>query len=328
MSRITLFFEWLYEKKDSLLYGDKIYYLCLWCYQHIKLLYAKIDISDEANEGCVQLYYKHELNNFGDNINEVIMEYFRIKYRRSKIFNANLICIGSLMEDLLYCGKKTLKFKNCICIIGTGFIRKREDKNEKFNRPVNIYALRGKESLKRCEDMLGDQLQNVVLGDPGLLIRYTYANIGRKIEYDVGIILHKKDIHSTNIKNIILKNKKFVFIDICGQTEEIVKKINKCGIVLSSALHGIVCADAYGIPNQWIIVSGYVEGGDYKFRDYYSVYKNGADINPIDLRSSKITDEDVDILSRNFISREDEVNSICENLHLAFRKYIQDNSEK
>ena len=37
-------------------------------------------------------------------------------------------------------------------------------------------------------------------------------------------------------------------------------------------MHGLIAADALGIPNARIRVADRITGGDYKFRDYYSVF--------------------------------------------------------
>jgi hypothetical protein len=42
--------------------------------------------------------------------------------------------------------------------------------------------------------------------------------------------------------------------------------------VLSSSLHGLIAADALGVPNAWIGLSDALRGGDFKFRDYYGVF--------------------------------------------------------
>jgi pyruvyltransferase len=61
-------------------------------------------------------------------------------------------------------------------------------------------------------------------------------------------------------------------------------------MILSSSLHGLICADAYGIPNAWIWLSEKLRGGDFKFRDYRLSIKAGEPM-PIDI-SKKPTLED------------------------------------
>ena len=44
---------------------------------------------------------------------------------------------------------------------------------------------------------------------------------------------------------------------------------------MSSSLHGLIAADAYGIPNARINLTGRLVGGDFKFEDYaLSVNRN------------------------------------------------------
>ena len=64
----------------------------------------------------------------------------------------------------------------------------------------------------------------------------------------------------------------FQIIDVCSGTEKFVDEILECENIISSSLHGLIAADAYGIPNARVNVSNKLIGGDFKFKDYcYSV---------------------------------------------------------
>lgn len=47
--------------------------------------------------------------------------------------------------------------------------------------------------------------------------------------------------------------------------------MHACKYIISSSLHGLICADSICIPNRWIKLSELL-GSDFKFHDYYSVF--------------------------------------------------------
>jgi pyruvyltransferase len=50
----------------------------------------------------------------------------------------------------------------------------------------------------------------------------------------------------------------------------VLQDIDKCDAILSSSLHGLVCADSLNIPNGWLSLSDKVFGKGFKFRDHFS----------------------------------------------------------
>ena len=246
------------------------------------------------------------------------MHYLGIEYASTCISDANCLCIGSILEDLLYSKSRTLQFNTTVNVFGTGFMMCKEDNDEKFNRPVNIFALRGRMSLERCQAILDSKLESVVLGDPGLLVKRMFPDLKPTHSYDVGIICHFKDKDSLFIKNIQIQRKSFIFIDIFLPTKELVSEVVKCDFILSSALHGLICADAFGIPNKWLVISGNVEGEGYKFRDYYSVYGLASILQPVDIRKTVIKDNDIENYRVEYKDIDTQVDRICDELSIAF----------
>ena len=106
-------------------------------------------------------------------------------------------------------------------------------------------------------------------------------------------------------------------IDICSDLNVIFQQINNCKCILSSSLHGLIFADSYGIPNIHILFSDTIGGGEYKFKDYYSVFSVPYQ-QPIDLRVQTITDDDISNIINNYKIDPDEVRTIQRNLLKCF----------
>ena len=324
MTFITPILESLCLHLSKTRFGSFVYYCLLWCYQHVRLIIKRLSRKTGGSPKPFKLFYFTNTKNFGDVLNEELMRHFGIDYDSVESYDANLICIGSVLDELLQNRARTLRFSKEICVLGSGFMMPREDPKERFNRPVGIYALRGKLSLERCEGMLHTKLQDVVLGDPGLLVRKFFPHLQKKHEYDVGLICHLKDRGSKLLDNIQLKDKKILKIDVALSPFDFCSKVTSCDFILSSALHGLICADAFGIPNKWLVISGHVEGGGYKFRDYYSVYESIEMPQPVDLRKTVIEDRDVDRFQAEYADVSPQVERICDGLERAFGKVIAD----
>jgi pyruvyltransferase len=144
---------------------------------------------------------------------------------------------------------------------GSGFIRADE---RVLEQPLAIHAVRG----PMTRDSLRDQGIDCpeVYGDPALLLpRFFNPLVQRK--YSIGIIPHYVDKDHPWVER--QRNAPGVrVIDIESDIEEFVRAVLSCEVILSSSLHGLICADAYGLPATWIRLSNRLDGGSFKFRDY------------------------------------------------------------
>lgn len=197
------------------------------------------------------------LPNWGDTINPILIEKISgIKPTLVKN-NPDYLCVGSILS---WATKNTI-------VWGSGFIAK----DRKIKYDIDIRAVRG--PLTR--NMVLEQGYNCpeIYGDPALLYpRFYKPNIQKK--YRFGIIPHYVDQNSKWL-NQFLNNANVKIIDIKVPSDErfinkFVDEVNECEIILSSSLHGIIAADAYGIPSYWIELSNNVIGNGFKFRDYFS----------------------------------------------------------
>ena len=118
-----------------------------------------------------------------------------------------------------------------------------------------------------------------VYGDPALLLPLYYRPDMKK-KYRIGIIPHYVDTcifeHSKN------DNRGVLVISPGGYSDwhEFIDQIVSCESIVSSSLHGLIIAEAYGIKSKWMEIVGSEMRDRFKYDDFYfSIGKN--DENPI-----------------------------------------------
>ena len=162
-------------------------------------------------------------------------------------FEKNLLGIGSIISQ----GNRHS------IIWGSGFLTSKQ-----IFRGGQICAVRGKytNALLQEQGLKGTS----VLGDPALLIPILVKPSDKK--NDVAIIPHwsETDFFQREYGD------KYKIIDLrTKEVEHVISEITSCRYILSTSLHGIIVAHAYGIPALWIKFST-LENDDIKFYDYFS----------------------------------------------------------
>jgi pyruvyltransferase len=217
--------------------------------------------SYQKNESILLKYYDFE-NNWGDKVNPYLVE----KITGKKVVSSNSIFNYKHKPEILGVGSIITGDLSNYIIWGSGII---SEKTTVLNKPKEILALRGLNTLKKMEEV-GNGCD--VFGDPVLL--FPELIDGKKIEkkYKYGIVPHFKNKNSEGIKKIVeLNNPEIKIIDIQSEgVEQFVIDILSCENILSSSLHGLILAEAYGIPTCRVVFSEKILGGDFKFYDYYS----------------------------------------------------------
>lgn len=112
------------------------------------------------------------------------------------------------------------------------------------------------------------QINAPVIRDPGLLLPYTLPfHIERKFE--LGFVIHSVDWPYFQTSSIANEMDKSGILRNGGQLHTFVKRIVTYKRVVSSSLHGIIFAHAYGIPCIPIQLGDRIIGQDFKFVDHY-----------------------------------------------------------
>ena len=137
-------------------------------------------------------------------------------------------------------------------------------------RANNIYALRGQLSWTLARQN-GIPVKDVPLGDTGFLAPRIF-DIHRRNTNDgiIGIVPHYVDMETTFFLDA-KKEENVMFLDVRSEPQKFLRAMAACDVVVSSSLHGLIFAEALGIPNVWISVSNNVLGGGFKFRDWFTL---------------------------------------------------------
>lgn len=112
-----------------------------------------------------------------------------------------------------------------------------------------------------------------VYGDPAILLPRYYVANRSKNKYKAGLILHHSQtmgIPTSALKAIgILPIS--IFREGNQEIEQFINEVCSCEKIFSSSLHGIIVAQAYGVPAQWIQLERQpiLDDDAHKFEDYF-----------------------------------------------------------
>ncbi len=191
--------------------------------------------------------------NFGDMINPYVIEKLSgLPPRRGKRGDG-IIAIGS-----------TIKFATSKTKVwGAGTPRQ----NDKLDPKATYLAVRGPLTRKLVTDCGGKCPE--IYGDPAWFLPHIYKPKSQTKKYKLGLIKHYAnacDLETTSaVKDIPVIRSGYSGI------EKFIDEVNECDAILSTSLHGIIVAHAYGIPARWCKVIGAenpIAGDDTKFYDY------------------------------------------------------------
>jgi len=234
----------------------------------LKVMVIKIFMSDFllsiklifSNDYILCSWYEREEGNFGDDLNPWILE----RISGKKIINSRRIINFRGELEYLFIGSIIGDYGNhAMHIMGSGLIR--ADKKINYSKKSSFLWVRGPLTREKLIES-GYSCPEVYL-DPALLLPLIYVPLKKEL-FKLGVIPHYVDKDHPLIEKL-RKHDQCIIIDVESPVEDVINYINCCCKVVSSSLHGIIVADAYGIPSKWIELSNKVIGEGFKFRDYF-----------------------------------------------------------
>lgn len=195
--------------------------------------------------------------NFGDDLTPWLLPWYGIVplYREPR--SAALIGVGSLLEFVAsdYAG----------AVWGSGLMN---DAAHPLPRAA-VLAVRGPLTAERIG------LRNEVpYGDPGLLA----ARHLRRPDHDgtIAVVPHGHHRAHPGLSRMVHRAGETArVIDVHQRAAAAIRRIAPARAVVTTSLHGLITADAYGIPAVWTMLDPPLGGGDFKFRDYEAAVTPG-----------------------------------------------------
>ena len=191
--------------------------------------------------------------NFGDDLTPWLLPNYGVLPIHRIATRARLAGVGSILEFLPSDWDGV--------IWGSGLM---EDEPHPLPR-AQVLAVRG--HLTRA--LIGAP-DDVALGDPGILVARHRPRPA--LRWDVAIVPHGH--HRSHLPFLSLAataGYRVRVVDVHQTAERVVREIAASGAVVTTSLHGLVTADAYGIPAAWTSLEPPLGGGTFKFHDYESV---------------------------------------------------------
>lgn len=187
--------------------------------------------------------------NFGDQLGPILLRHYGIPVEWAKPADAEIIAVGSILSKVPG-GWRGI-------VLGTGFIRRGMTKDLSRAR---VLAVRG--ALTRRAANLAPDLP---LGDLGILV----SDLPRAESAHARAVAvpHYVD------HELAARHPDARLVPITSEPAAILGAIAAAEIVYTSSLHGLIAADALGVPAV-LEPHELVHGGLFKFRDYASAFSS------------------------------------------------------
>jgi hypothetical protein len=224
----------------------------------------------QKSDHALNVYWWDGKPNFGDTIGPWLVELITgkpvVNTKGKRHIGNTLVTVGSLLNYLDRGG---------LDVWGTGLIAPMGEETVRRlaeRKPRRIHAVRGQKTYDELTQKLGWDVPKV-FGDPALLLPrfYTPSDTGETGHIAVcPHYAHKGHFHTAGPSAI-------KFIDVASAPSAVIDDIASASVCISTSLHGVIIAQAYGVPWVWLhITDKPLMGDEFKFEDFFSVIDSAA----------------------------------------------------
>ncbi len=202
--------------------------------------------------------YFLKVNNIGDRMSPVIVSETSGReamwYRKGP--EKHLLAVGSVLRSA---GPNSF-------VWGSGVMDPELDLSGVM--PAQIVALRGKLSHAALTRQRG-RLPDMPLGDPGFLVPSALRRSNGDRPLRLGIAAHYVDAALPAVR-ALCRQPGVTLIDATDPPDQYFRALASCQAVIGSSLHGLIFAEALGIPNLWVQFEHGLPRADFKYRDWFT----------------------------------------------------------
>jgi hypothetical protein len=234
---------------------------------HIQRANTDLNQSTSHPPRAIASYWWDQRTNFGDQIGPWLLEAItgRPSYNTIGLPNAGnaLMTVGSLITEMQR-PDMTIWGSGLIAPLSKAAINRLRDRT-----PREILAVRGARTRNQLIKHLGWDVPEVY-GDPALLMPYVLQPGERPGDRSgLSVIPHYSQTHI--VTETLIARCGGHHVDVQRSAEEVVAEIAQSEVVVSTSLHGLILAQAYGIPWVWLRIADQGLVGDrFKFSDFFT----------------------------------------------------------
>jgi pyruvyltransferase len=203
-------------------------------------------------DGRVPLRWWVKADNFGDLLSPWLI---------AKMTGREVVYADPTRPHYVAIGSVLKQANDCSTVWGAGAFGTED--GARFASGASYAAVRG--PLSRARLVARDIPCPEVYGDPALLAPAYFAPELRKT-HRYGIVTRWSEGRWRRAE----LGSDILLVDLrTTDVEGVIAAMLSCEFIVTGSLHGLVIADAYGIPNAWVM-SQTAYGGAYKYFDYFS----------------------------------------------------------
>lgn len=264
----------------------------LWLSHYMVATPNQINKSATLPAQHVAAYWWDGRPNFGDTIGPWLIQELSskraINVRQVALDAPTLYSVGSIVQVLEKPGS---------IIWGSGLIKPIDKPMQlKLSKlaPESIQAVRGKLTRAQLKSRLGWKVPPV-FGDPAILLpRFFAPHAAESAAGEVAVVPHWNHKHLFEPAS---QPDQIKIVDVEQGMEAVVSDIANASHCISTSLHGIIVAQAYGVPWVWLRIGDNPLVGDrFKFEDFFSMFDRDA-VSEIDVQEDGVKQLDFKQLS-------------------------------